>query len=124
MQQRSAVSWLGLLGVAFLVLPGRVVADHSLYTLPWENKSQVLEYRSCGCADSCWVAELRAKKGRKLLAGLRCDCTRLWVIPSPGAKEVEYRPTCEGFDVEGKLDRITEEMRRVVKAPPPDKPAP
>lgn len=121
MKQRSAVSWPGLVGFALLVLPGRVVADHSLYTLDWENKSQVLEYRSCGCADSCWVAELRAKKGRKLLAGLRCDCTRLWVIPSPGAKEVEHRPTCEGFDEVGKFERITEELRKVVKAHKPAK---
>ncbi|MFY2561154.1 hypothetical protein ACN469_26365 [Corallococcus terminator] len=121
MQQRSAVSWLGLVGVALLGLPGRAVAQHPLYTLPWENKSQVLEYRSCGCADSCWVAELRAKKGRKLLAKLRCDCEKLWVIPSPDAKETEYRATCEGFDTEQKLDLIAEELRRVVKA---RKPAP
>ncbi|TQF09485.1 hypothetical protein FJV41_44340 [Myxococcus llanfairpwllgwyngyllgogerychwyrndrobwllllantysiliogogogochensis] len=121
MSQRSARSWLWLAGVAVLALPGLAPAQHPLYTIPWEDKSQVLEYRSCGCADSCWVAELRAKKGRKLLARLRCDCEKLWVIPSGNSKEAEYRATCDGFDTERKLDLIAEELKKVLKA---HKPAP
>ena len=39
------------------------------YPLEWRGRGEVLLYRSCGCADGCWVAELRAER-TKLLSQL------------------------------------------------------
>jgi hypothetical protein len=95
-----------------LMPPLCAVAGAYVYTLPWENKAEVLTYRNCGCADSCWIAELRKKKGDTLLVKLRCDCEKLLVTSAEDTKkETVYRATCEGFDTEEKLARIAAEVK-------------
>jgi len=42
--------------------------------LPWKHPGETLVYRSCGCADACWVAEVRDRRTSAVKARLRCDC--------------------------------------------------
>ncbi len=57
------------------------------YDLPWPVDGQVLRYRSCGCADACWKAEVRNTRTQAVLATLRCDCEHLSVwTPAHGAE--------------------------------------
>jgi len=42
--------------------------------LAWRHPGEVLVYRSCGCADACWVAEVRDRRTSAVQARLRCDC--------------------------------------------------
>lgn len=105
-----------LLGAGVLLLPLRAVAGNPPYALDWDNASQVLEYRTCGCADSCWVAELRKKKSRKFLVKLKCDCSQLWVATEKNPKETLYRTDCNGFDTEEKMSRIAAEVRTLLEA--------
>ena len=45
--------------------------------LDWRVPGEVLVYRSCGCADACWVAEVRDRRTQAVKARLRCDCETL-----------------------------------------------
>lgn len=81
------------------------------YRLPWNTKGQVLEYRSCGCGDSCWVAQVRSVQTKAVVATLRCDCEQLHystktharerqmpgACPAPSDKENFIRQTLEGL---------------------------
>lgn len=81
--------------------------------LNWKTKGESLTYRSCGCADSCWVAELRKVPSKKLVVRLKCDCEKLLVSreESPSQTPLDvYRETCAGFDSTGKLDKIAREI--------------
>ena len=65
------------------------------YELPWRTRGEVLEYRSCGCADSCWVAEVRDTRTKALKGRLRCAPSHHRLqrgIPKPRKRT--------GFDVE------------------------
>ena len=42
--------------------------------LAWRHAGETLVYRSCGCADACWVAEVRDRRTQAVKARLRCDC--------------------------------------------------
>ena len=42
--------------------------------LAWKHPGETLVYRSCGCADACWVAEVRDRRTSAVKARLRCDC--------------------------------------------------
>ena len=57
------------------------------YPLDWGRAGETLQYRSCGCADRCWVAEVKNQRSRKTLATLRCDCERLFARRSPELAE-------------------------------------
>jgi len=48
------------------------------YKLNWDVPSEELIYRSCGCADACWVAEVRSVRKMTVKATLRCDCEKLY----------------------------------------------
>ena len=47
------------------------------YELPWAQHDEVLMYHACGCADACWVAEVRARANNAVRARLSCDCESL-----------------------------------------------
>ena len=47
------------------------------YELDWPVQGEVLMYRSCGCGDACWVAEVRERASQQVAARLRCDCSEL-----------------------------------------------
>lgn len=66
-------------------------------TLDWERSDEVLTYRTCGCADACWVAEVTDRRTHILKARLRCDCETL----------LAYRPLAEpARTVEGRCEAV------------------
>ncbi len=73
------------------------------YPLDWGRPDESLEYRSCGCADSCWVAEVKNRRTQQTLARLRCDCERLFSQTGARDPEVERAPSCAAF--EGTADK-------------------
>lgn len=73
------------------------------YPLDWGRPGETLQYRSCGCADSCWVAEVKNRRTRETLATLRCDCERLFSQVGTRNAEVERATSCSAF--EGAADK-------------------
>ncbi|MFZ6655313.1 hypothetical protein [Undibacterium sp. TJN19] len=59
------------------------------YTLDWPIRGELLAYHSSGCADACWVAEVRKKSTRRIRARLRCDGDQLYFSrPGKGAEQL------------------------------------
>ncbi|KRB83256.1 hypothetical protein ASE26_12295 [Duganella sp. Root198D2] len=98
--------------VAMLALTPAVQAagQHRQYNLDWPRAGEVLTYQSCGCADSCWTAELR--KGKKLKARLRCDCEKLYFAKERGREE-QVADNCDAFNAVDKMDQITQRMKEL-----------
>lgn len=65
------------------------------YELDWPIAGERLAYRSCGCGDSCWVAEVRDKVSEQPRAVLSCDCEQLFYAVQGG----EQRPLSESCAV-------------------------
>lgn len=87
-----------------------------VYNLDWNDPREVLEYHSCGCADSCWIAELKDKKKKSLKIRLRCDCERLYVAYKSLKKERVYKTNCDVFEAKqanAKSKAIIQEMRKL-----------
>lgn len=56
----------------------RASSGNPIDKLDWQVPGEELIYRSCGCADSYWVAEVRStKRPRIVKATLSCDCEKL-----------------------------------------------
>lgn len=89
--------------------PAQAAGGTGSYPLDWHRKGETLQYRSCGCADSCWVAEVKNLRTHQTLATLRCDCTRLLArVPArpgkgvgPGTPEIEKAPSCAAVNESG-----------------------
>jgi hypothetical protein len=102
MRRKLLLVCCALLGAAFA--PGvHASGGKGSYELPWRTRGEVLEYRSCGCADSCWVAEVRDTRTKALRGRLRCDCERLFYMPGPHGPERVQAQSCE--IVEGAADK-------------------
>ncbi len=71
------------------------------YPLPWPITGEVLVYRSCGCGDACWVAEVRDARNRTVKARLRCDCEQLHASVAPGLKEAPQAKRCDAIYAQG-----------------------
>lgn len=71
------------------------------YPLDWRGAGEVLEYRSCGCADSCWVASVKHLKSRQTLAQLRCDCEKAYATVGAHGRERPYADSCTVFEAPG-----------------------
>ncbi|SCX39916.1 hypothetical protein SAMN03159363_0254 [Variovorax sp. EL159] len=84
---------MALLAMAF-TSGAQAAAGMGSYTLPWNTRGEVLEYRSCGCGDSCWVAEVRNAHTRALKGRLRCDCERLHAQVGPKGVERVQAASC------------------------------
>lgn len=111
---KSLILFLLLLGLA-----GAAAASccNGISRLNWESRHDILEYHSCGCADACWVAELRQKKTRRLKARLRCDCEKSYVSIGPGPiggpLERPYENTCIMFEGDNKFQAIHDAMKEI-----------
>lgn len=68
------------------------------YELDWDQKSEYLEYHSCGSADACWVAEVREKKNKKLKLKLRCDGGKLYARLGRDKKESQIADSCKEIE--------------------------
>lgn len=85
------------------------------YFLPWAIKSERLTYRSCGCADSCWIAELRERKSRRLKALLRCDCEDLHGVYPANYSERKLQKSCAEINSSSdKLAAVSQTMKKLV----------
>ena len=68
------------------------------YMLDWPVRGEMLAYHSSGCADACWVAEVREKTTRRVIARLRCDVDKLY-FSQPGKKTEQLLPEgCAGYN--------------------------
>ena len=109
-------SFATLLFTAVLAPNVHAAGGTGSYTLPWSTHGEVLEYRSCGCGDSCWVAELRDARTKALKARLRCDCERLHATVGPRGKERAQAASCPvGGDGIDKPQAIGEAMQRLLR---------
>lgn len=90
--------------------PAKAAGPRAKYNLDWPRPGEELTYQSCGCADSCWTAELR--KGSKLKARLRCDCEKLYFAKGQGP-ELLVSDTCNEFNAEGKMDLIPQRVKEL-----------
>jgi hypothetical protein len=96
-------------GAAVASAPAQAAGGTGTYALDWSHAGETLQYRSCGCADSCWVAEVKSQRTHKTLAALRCDCTRLLArVPArpgkgvgPNTPEIEQAPSCSAVNESG-----------------------
>lgn len=102
-----------------VLLPG-IKAWATEQTLDWNNPGEVLLYRSCGCADSCWSAELyktsqlkHQKPTGTPIASLRCDCAKLWAKTATQKTETAYEANCDRFDTAEKFTLIPHEIRQL-----------
>jgi hypothetical protein len=81
------------------------------YKLNWNVPGEELTYRSCGCADSCWVAEVRSTKYKeRAVATLRCDCQKLYFSDVRG-KEAIISESCAPFDEDDKMELIADRIK-------------
>lgn len=82
------------------------------YDLDWPVRGERLAYHSCGCADACWVAEVRSRQSRAVTSRLRCDCQKLyfWL---PGRAEQVVAEDCSATNNQHKPEAIGEHMLRL-----------
>ena len=79
---------IALAALFVLVTPWTFAAGGSgEYELDWPVAGETLAYRSCGCGDSCWVAEVRDRATEQPRATLSCDCEELFYTPAEGEKQ-------------------------------------
>ncbi|GKT22667.1 hypothetical protein [Acidovorax sp. SUPP3334] len=76
-------------------------AGGGAYRLDWPHPGEVLSYRSCGCADACWVAEVRHQRTKALNARLRCDCETLHFAQSANPSKETVLGSCEAIRRDG-----------------------
>lgn len=108
-------SFAALLFMAALAPAAQAAGGTGSYTLPWNTPGEVLEYRSCGCGDSCWVAELRDARTKTLKGRLRCDCERLHATVGPKGKERAQAAICPAGEGAGKPQAVGEAMRLLLR---------
>lgn len=94
-----------------LILPAaKAAGQHTKFELDWNRKGEVLTYQSCGCADSCWTAELR--KGKRLKARLRCDCEMLYFAKGQEPEQLAS-DNCNEFNADGKMNLIPQRIKEL-----------
>lgn len=97
-------------------LPAFASGGTGKYPLDWADSNEMLTYRSCGCGDSCWIAELRNKQTGKLKARLRCDCTSLHYDRTP-VKSPSAIGSCEAINgAEDKGKAISAKLEQLLGA--------
>ncbi len=81
------------------------------YTLDWPVRGELLAYHSSGCADACWVAEVRKKSTRHVRARLRCDGDQLYFSQAGKSREQLLPEGCANYnDSNDKLQLITDKL--------------
>ncbi|ARN19788.1 hypothetical protein A4W93_07605 [Piscinibacter gummiphilus] len=87
--------------------------------LAWKHPGETLVYRSCGCADACWVAEVRDRRTSAVKARLRCDCEVLHFERLAVAAPPVTLGSCEALNgSEHKADAIGEALDALLQAKP------
>ena len=118
--KNTTASWLmpALLAAALLTMPGamaRAAGGTPEYTLDWDGPREVLAYRSCGCGDACWRAQVRSTvRPRQVKATLRCDCEKLLFALGPGPADQVYQASCQAMEGDDKPAVIKRELERIL----------
>lgn len=86
--------------------------SHHPYKLNWDVPGEELIYRSCGCADACWVAEVRSVRKKTVKATLRCSCDKLYFSKGKGLERV-VSGDCDEFNQVGKMDLISKRTKEL-----------
>ena len=82
--------------------------------MDWPYRGEKLFYTPCGCADSCWNAEVRSRKDGHLLAVLSSDCEQvLFQIGKHG--QPRRVADIKEFEQDDKFERITATLVRELK---------
>lgn len=85
------------------------------YALDWPHAGEALAYRSCGCADACWVAEVRHPRTKALKARLRCDCETLHYQQSAAGRHESALGSCDPINAsERKSEAIKERLEQLL----------
>lgn len=86
------------------------------YTLAWPVRGELLAYHSSGCADACWVVEVRKKSTRQVRARLRCDVDKLY-FSQPVKKAEQLLPEgCASYnDSSDKARLIAEKLMTLLQ---------
>ncbi len=87
-----------LLGLGLLAPASQAAGGTPESMLPWPKKNEVLAYHSCGCADACWVAEVRQRSSKAVRARLHCDCEKLSYWSAASADEEVIGATCAAIN--------------------------
>jgi hypothetical protein len=96
---------LTLAALALAAQGGAAAGGTGTYPLAWGRAGETLQYRSCGCADRCWVAQVKHLSSGKALASLRCDCERLFARVGASGPEVERSASCSAINDAGNKPR-------------------
>lgn len=106
------------IGVAMAVASGAGMAlaagGAGSYRLDWGHPGEVLEYRSCGCADSCWVARVKHTRTHQTLAQLRCDCEQAHAVVGAKGREQLYASSCHAFEGDDKPCAIRQALQELL----------
>lgn len=108
-----------LVALALAAAAARAGSPHPTYTVPWHDKKEQLTYRSCGCADSCWVAELRERRTKRVKATLRCDCEQLLLSWAPSHRDTAVGESCDAINhSDHKMDAIAARLKTLLEEDP------
>ncbi|WP_052080928.1 hypothetical protein [Pseudomonas sp. ML96] len=67
------------------------------YELDWPVAGETLAYRSCGCGDACWVAQVRDVASGEPKATLSCDCEALFYAAGSAEKQ-SLNESCQAIN--------------------------
>ncbi|MFZ6733529.1 hypothetical protein ACO0LG_16495 [Undibacterium sp. Ji42W] len=76
------------------------------YALDWPVSGELLAYHSSGCADACWVAEVRKKSTRQVRARLRCDGDQLYFSIAGKSREQLLPEGCASYNDSNEKPRL------------------
>ena len=110
----GGVSLVGLIGLAATGTAHAMSGETQ--RLPWPHAGETLRHTTCGCADSCWSAELRDTRTHQLKLRLQCASLQLQLTRptrTPGMKaEPEVLGTCEAIHASPqKFDLIQDKLK-------------
>ncbi|MDD0843732.1 hypothetical protein [Pseudomonas sp. Gutcm_11s] len=84
------------------------------YELDWPVAGETLAYRSCGCGDACWVAQVRDTANGEAKATLSCDCEALFYALG-GAEKQPLSESCEAINQsEHKAGQISDRLQQLL----------
>ncbi|MBS0508087.1 MAG: hypothetical protein JSR53_11960 [Proteobacteria bacterium] len=90
-------------------------AGSKAYTLDWAHPGEELSYRTCGCADACWVAEVQEKASHILRARLRCDCETLYYYQPSREPQRTVLGSCDAINNgDDKFDAIGRRLQELL----------
>lgn len=89
-------------------------SGNGVVQLQWVPRTEVLNYRSCGAADTCWVAQLTRRKNKKTIATIRCDGEKFFSSIGDGP-ETLAADNCAIFEKDDKFQEIRNTLNLILK---------